>query len=320
MYTADEGITTFTGGKYPDKSSKNIWFVEFYSSSSTSKDYRTKFVKLAQSMRTNGIKVGSVHCENDQQLCRRVLGSSFNPRQMPVFMVSTSSGDVAYDEDGAHISNPAPKKLYDFVVNSIPDEVVNMRQVAQLDEFISTRCADKKRASYGAGVILLTAKFETSLFIKSLAHSLAGKAPVAEVRGSNNNLAKELGLGNQPSYPILIVICAGTDRLAHVKYDGDLKDFDKVGRFIESNFGKKKAAATCKKLQGNAKEQKQQREKRRQSNKALTLDQLRKKKVAELREIAEDLAVAIAGLYEKDEFVSAIAQSLGLLRSATSEL
>lgn len=311
LYSADEGVATFAGNKYPDPKSKQLWFIEFYSSSPPSRDYKEKFVKLAQSMRQSGVKVGSVHCDNDQQLCRRVLGNSFNPRQLPVFAVASSGGDDIYSNDGAYDSNPSPKMLHEFVVGAIPGEVANLRQVAQLDEWISKKCADKKAASYSAGVVLLTAKFETSLFIKSLAYSLVGKAPVAEVRGSNNNLAKELGLGSQPSYPILIVICAGTDRLAHMRYDGDLKEFDKVLGFIESHFGgRNRAAATCKRLYGKSKEKLQQREKRRAANKRLSLADLKKKKVAELREIVEDLAISVAGLFEKDDYIRVVHEHL----------
>jgi len=300
-----------SGNKFPDPAKlKVVWLVEFYTSASpTARDFKDKFVTLAQQLAKNGVKAGAVSCDSDAAICRRTLGTSFNSRRMPMFAVLTSEGANIYEGEGGKLS---PKDLYDFVVASIPQEVQNLRLVPQLEEFVSSKCSDKKQASYGIGVILLTSKFETSLFIKAIAHSLTSKAVVAEIRGSNNLLAKELGLGNQPAFPILVAVCGGSDIQAVLRFEGDLKDTDKVIKWIEGKFGSSRSTSACKGLQQKANEMRKARAKRQEGAKRLTLAELRKKKIKELREMAEDLQVAMAGLVEKDDYVGAVARKLGI--------
>jgi len=279
------------------------------------RDYKERFVPLAQTLAKNGVRVGAVSCDGEVALCRRELGGGFNPRRLPLFAVITSAGTSVFEDEneGSATPPPAPKKLYDFVAQSIPQEVHNLRLVPQLEEFISSKCADKRQASYGVGFVLVTAKFETSLFIKTLAHAVSGKAAVAEIRGSNNLLAKELGLGNQPNLPVLLVVCAGSDKLASLTYTGsDMKDQDKVTAWLESKFGKGRGASTCKGLQQKSVEARKARAKRQEGVKRLSMAELRRRKVKELREMAEDMGIPAAGLVEKDDYVAAIAAKVGI--------
>ena len=302
-----------TSSKFPDPKHKNIWLIEFYSLTPAAREFKDKFVSLAQTLSKSGVKAGAVSCESETMLCRKHLGAT-NSR-VPTFAVVSSGGFKVFDSDEGSSASPSPKALYEFVIQSIPTEVHNLRIVPQLEEFVSSKCADKKQASYGVCLIFLTAKFETSLFIKALAHSVAGQAVVGEIRGSNNLLAKELGLGPQPNLPIVLVVCAGGDKLASLRYEGDLNaqgQTEKVLSWFESKFAKGKSAGVCKGLQQKSTEAKKQRAKRQQGMSRLTLAELRKKKIKELREIADDLQISSAGLAEKEDWVSAVASKIGL--------
>jgi len=311
LYSAKEGVAVLSASKYPDGKSKDVWFVQFYAPNSAARDSKDKFVALAQSLSKSGVKAGAVSCDSEPALCRKVLGT-VSPRMHPMYVVVASGEDFVYQDEDGQSSSPAPKRLHEFVVSTIPAEVQNLRLATQLETFSLVQCADKRKAAYGVGVILLTAKFETSLFIKSLAHSLQNKAAVAEVRGSNNQLAKELGLGNQPAYPILVVLCSGSDKLASLRYDGDLKEFDKTSKWIEDKFGRGRAEGTCRQLRSKSSEARKKRQQRAEGAKKLSVAELRKKRVGELVDMCEDLGVPSSGLVEKSDFVNAIAAKLGL--------
>lgn len=83
------------------------------------------------------------------------------------------------------------KELYEFVNEKAPSAgLANLRLSPQATDFIANTCADKTKASLGIGLILFTAKFDSSLLMKSVAHALRGKVAVGEVRGSNDKLAR----------------------------------------------------------------------------------------------------------------------------------
>ena len=58
------------------------------------------------------------------------------------------------------------------------------------------------------GVLLFTAKYDTSLLYKSLAHQLRDIMNFGEVRASNAVLADRFGVGK---YPMLLVFCGGDE-------------------------------------------------------------------------------------------------------------
>jgi len=281
--------------------SKNIWFVEFYlPREQPSKAYKEKFIKLATSIKQQGVRVGAVNCEAEKNLCNQHVKN----RPMPIFMVVSSQGELLVPQKGS--DPPAPKALLEFLVEHAPGDVLNMRQLPQADEFVSKTCSDKKKAALGAGVILFTSKFDTSLLIKSLAHTYRTRLAVAEVRASNDKLAKEFGLGNKPAYPILVIVCTGSEKMANLVYEGDLKKSADVEKFLESKLGGKRSADTCKTLHGKAKKERERRSKQGAGISKLSDDELKKKPIKELREIVDDLGLKSEGLLEKADYVQAI--------------
>ena len=161
-------------------------------------------------MKSNGVKTGAVNCDREQELCRNIRSVQTG---RPAIRLVYGSEHIPYD--GATMPDKLSlKDVYEFVTEKTPLEgVTNLRLSTQADEFTSKNCADKRKTTLGIGLILFTAKFETSLMIKSVAHALRGKVVVGEARGANDNLAREFGLGND--FPILIAVCAGQEKLAN---------------------------------------------------------------------------------------------------------
>ena len=65
---------------------------------------------------------------------------------------------------------------------------------ALLVQALLAKAGDKKRAAWGAAVLLLTSKAETVPLYKSLASQFAGKLAFGESRASNKELAEQLNV------------------------------------------------------------------------------------------------------------------------------
>ena len=137
-------------------------------------------------------------------------------------------------------------------------------------------------------------QFDTSLLVKSLSVGLQGKAAVAEVRGSNNQLAKEFGLGAQPQYPIILALCSENGKLAGLKYPGNMKKRAEIEAWVDTNFLGRNRMKTCKNLRNAEADEAKRRHKLTLSVASMNKEQLLKKRVKQLREIAEDLDIKTA--------------------------
>lgn len=85
--------------------------------------------------------------------------------------------------------------LKNWGLSLIPNKVVTVNKPAQMSDFLQ-RCSGssktgKNAASWGACVLLLTAKTETAPLYKSLSGQYAGKIAFGEARGSNKELAEK---------------------------------------------------------------------------------------------------------------------------------
>jgi len=299
--SSDRVVTVLNPGNFPiAKMAKNdVWLVQFHSSSSSAcKDFKSKYVSLGKALGKHDVKVGAVSCDTESALCFAKLGSAYNPRRLPIFATVTSAGlKVMEVEDRGLVATAPPiAALQAHVTANIPAPVANLRLVPQLDEFRLSTVSDPKQASLGIGLILLTSKWETSLLVKSLAQALRGKAAVAEARGSNLALARQLGLGDKPSFPTLVVTCGS----AVERYGGDLKHASsgEVARWVKETFGRGKGA--CQAVKDKS-------AKRRQNAlEKLTLEDLKKMPAEQLKQTALDLGVDVKGKVERVEIVEAI--------------
>jgi hypothetical protein len=279
--------------------------VQFYSRRTPqSINFKEKYIKMATSLKTSGIKTGAVNCDKEAALCQR-QGAANN---LPLFKLYFDGQSVLYQTDGAGGgSEISSKSLMDFVHTHVPGDVANIRLSQQAEEFVSNSCQDNAKASYHMGLLYFSSKFETPLMLKSLSHQLKGKAAVGEVRGSNEKLVREFGLSGR-EYPMLIAVCGGTEKRAYEKYSGDLKDMSAVEKFAAKYSDKKLCRGLVDKATKQAKQEKDRRSAQLKAATSLTEAQLNRKRVGELRELVEDLGLPQTGLLEKSDFVHSILQ------------
>ena len=112
----------------------------------------------------------------------------------PTIKFFAAGGRGVYEYEGAHTA----KAFYDFCVERLPAEIVNLRLVPQLDKF---RSENVTRAASKCGAVLLTDKFETSPLYKALSAQFHTRVAFAEARASNQALAAALGVLPSPSLP-----------------------------------------------------------------------------------------------------------------------
>jgi hypothetical protein len=158
----------------------------------------------------------------------------------------------------------------------------------------------------GAGLILFTAKFDTPLIIKSLAFYYRGKLAVAEVRGaeSNTKLLEEFDLKGK-KMPVLIGICGGNEKLAYELFSGDIKKFKEIEEFVDQFKDKK----YCTQLTSKALQEKKDRAKKAKEVHSLSIEQLQKKKISELKDMIKYLGISSTGLFEKADYVRVIIEA-----------
>ena len=198
-------------------------------------------------------------------------------------------------------------------LKDLPIPVNNLRLSVQVDTFLQD---DASSSSMKVVLIELTDAFDTSLMVKTLAFSLNKKVAVAEVRASNNALAKEFGLGAQPQYPIILALCAENGKLAGLMYEGDYKRKN-IESWLDKSFLGKKRALTCKKLRNAEAAESARRYKQSLSAQSMSLEELQRKRVKQLREIADDLQIKTDTLREKEDFVQAIFYTASKSRKAS---
>ena len=168
-------------------------------------------------------------------------------------------------------------------------------------------------------MIEFTDSFDTSLLSKSLAWTNKDKMLVGIVRASNNKLAREFGLGSQPQYPQLLAICGGekVDFLASMVYSG-ARHKNSFDSWILKHFGTfALRRETCERLRGKARGEREAKRFALKAMHGISREELEKKRVKELRTIAEDMSVNTEALIEKDDYVDAI---LAHRQSMSSEL
>lgn len=303
FYSKQDGVTEFTASTYPTSKTQfsQMWLVEFYSPSDhSSVAFKERYVRLAKVVAAQGVKLGAVNCDHEQQLCHS-KGIHF----YPAFKLIAGKQEIDYiDDESGNQQSATGSSLLTFITSHIPSEVVNMRLPAQAEEFVGTTCAQQK-LTYHAGLILFTSKYESALIMKSVAYYLKRSVAVAEVRGSNERVMKEFGLDPQHSkLPIMMAVCGGGDKMAHEVYGGDMKNYDALSKFL-ARF---KDPKHCDKLKRNAKASQDARNRKFEQALSYSAEQLQKKKISELSEIIEYLGLSTAGLLEKSDYVNTILQ------------
>jgi len=301
LYTKQDGITTLSGTKYPDSKSKFVWLIQYYSvvkNQQDSRAFKEKFVKLANRVKMDGIKVGSVNCDVEREIC-----SANKISKYPSFKLVYGKDSVLYDPSTSDDNMLTSKSLFNFVLEKMPGTVLNIRHKQQAEELVSTLVSKKYKSN--VALLLFTQKFETSLVLKHLAYMLDGIVAVGEVRGSNDKLSLEFGV---TTYPSLLAICGGRELDISETFEGDLKDFSALMKFVEKF--KTNSKSSCDKLRKGKQADREKRKARVQQVKRLTESQVKQLKIKQLKEIAVDIGLGPKGLLEKSDYIAAILQHI----------
>jgi curved DNA-binding protein CbpA len=284
IYSPTDKVVMLSGTKFPDRKANNLWLAQFYNGNDQAfQTFKPTFVKLAQQLNTQGVKTGAVDCTSDRALCQR---KGVDASIAPAYILVVGDTITHFNE------NPSMKNLYDFVLN-VDVPMTNLRTLQQTKKFATIK-SDRSRKGR---VILLTSRFETPLLFKAIAHRVRSWASTGEIRGENTVLAQALGVLSQPS---LLVLCPNNDGyLAATKlFNGSLKNFREVSEWLDA-FGKD-IYQNCLIMKHNSLYHAME----------LNENQLRKKKVGELRQILETLGGSYnpQKMLEKEDVVNAILQ------------
>jgi hypothetical protein len=256
---------------------------------------KEKFMKLASSLRPQGVEFGAVSCEEEIDLCKKRAPEALSSTS-PVIKLRAGSIDVDYEEGKEGVS------LMEFLTKEIPSTVSNLRLVPQMEEFISKKKMNKV-AQNGIALILFTTKFDTPFILKSVAFHVHDKAAVAEVRGaaSNPKMLEAFDL-SASSLPTLIAVCAGDEPTAFERYEGDLKSVSEIGKFVDHFSDWKR----CDRLREKVKKSKSARRDAANKLRSLSKEELGRKRLSELKEACKSLGISTIGLLEKDDFIREI--------------
>jgi hypothetical protein len=143
-------------------------------------------LKLASTLKSSGVKTGGVNCEKERDLCEKhgagyLVESGGRGNKGPIYRLVYGVESELYAGD-----KYSAKGIYDFVNEQAPTmgtvyNIENLRLSAQVESFISTACKNRNKSAYEIGLVYLTAQFDTSLLLKSIAFLSRGKAAVGEV-------------------------------------------------------------------------------------------------------------------------------------------
>jgi curved DNA-binding protein CbpA len=243
--------------KFPDKSSKYIWFVVFYSNDSpASQQAKPQVDALAEK---SAFKVGSVDCGRDAQFC---VQQGVDVQDLPRF-ACVVDGKVHFMENIDHTSIPSARAMHEFVVNLIPNKVQNVNHVVQIHERLLAN-------SNKPAVLLLTEKYETSSLYMNLAHQYRSSCTFGESRAKNVIMAKEFHV---QKYPLLLMIFPNKkskikggekwgDSHTIVKYSGKMTQED-ISAWLDSMLGITTSNTKKKKQESNRSTESNKRRRRR---------------------------------------------------------
>jgi curved DNA-binding protein CbpA len=210
--------------KYPDKSSKYIWFVMFYVNDRACAACKEQLELLAE--KTKGtFKVGAMDCGKSDK--EAAFCSKLGVEDFPTFAF-VIDGKTRIFEEANRV--PSAKSMHEFAMSQMPrDLVVNINHVQQIQERIlgssPNRNTINKNTKMAGSVLLLTDKYETSALYFSLAYKYRSNFLFGESRAGNLNLAKEFGV---KKYPLLLAFVPkgrGTEKYSDewdlVRYEGE---------------------------------------------------------------------------------------------------
>jgi hypothetical protein len=237
--------------KFPDATSKNLWFIVFYKNEDpASQQVKPTVVKLAEVFK-NTVKVGAVNCginPAEERFCQSTFGGS--GWDAPGYAMVVNGKVIPYNTSSADVI-PSSKSLHEFIMENVPFGLVqNVNRMDQLQtrliEPICSSTSNQSRNNKLGSIFLLSDKFETSTLYASLAYSYRNNFIFGESRAKNLALAKEFGVKKYPMIVALIPTCineaasktkASEGQYNVIKYEGEIKG-DQISKWIDGLINK----------------------------------------------------------------------------------
>lgn len=230
--------------KFPDASSKHLWFIVFYKNEDpASQQVKKNIVKISEVFK-NTVKVGAVNCgmkSQEERFCRSTLGTA---TAFPAYAMVVNGKVIPFELQSENVI-PSTKDFHEFIMQHVPfDNIQNINRVDQLQtRLIDSLCkSDSSKGNTLLGsIFLLSDKFETSTLYASLAYSYRANWIFGESRAKNLVLAKEFGVKKYPMLVALIpeVDCSSKRNVSEgsrgykvVTYAGEIKG-DQITKWID---------------------------------------------------------------------------------------
>lgn len=257
LYPKSSPVSRLGKSKFPDKKSKHIWLITFYTNESQGcVEAQPKMEKLAEGLKGT-VKVGAVNCgsnEREERFCMEQTGEDSS--SLPYYIFISEGNIVKYEENP---SSASVKSLKNFVDENMPKHLVhNVNSMAHIETrlFDPVRTAIAKASATKASsstsrrskrvskhqkavVLLLTDKYETSSLYASLAHTYRESFIFGESRAKNIHLAREFKV---KKYPLLVLLTPSTNK----KNNDDSPSYDNLIKYE----GKISSASIAKWLDG----------------------------------------------------------------------
>lgn len=234
------GVVSKLGSpKFPDKASKNLWFVVFYDNQSQAcAQAQPQIEKLAEKQGKHGsFKVGAMDCGKNEAETRFCLKHDIAVQRLPAYAFVVDGKVQLYESEGG--GTPTAKTLYEFAMESMPKGLVN--NVNHPKQVAERLLSDKGKY----GVLLLTDKYETSGLYFGLAYKYRKDFVFGESRAKNLAMAKEFGVKKYPLLVALVPTGAGdekyNDQADLLRYTGAMKSPD-ISKWMDGVLKKIKAS------------------------------------------------------------------------------
>lgn len=228
--------------KFPDRKSKHMWLIMFYSSNDRQSQRAAPNLEKLAEKSTLAYKIGAVDClmsPRETEFCKQ---QKIDVQNLPqyAFVLDGKLIMLTDDEDDLPPADWAARDLHDMVNEHIPTHLIqNVNNIPQLQE----RLLSNDGATTAASVLLLTDKYETSSMYYSLAYQFRHQnMKFGESRAKNLPLAQQFGV---KKYPMLIAfvpasvakgqgeVFSANEQLRTLKYTGDVKNKDKIVRWLD---------------------------------------------------------------------------------------
>jgi curved DNA-binding protein CbpA len=227
--------------KFPDKHSKHMWLIMFYSNDNKEcRQVAEEYKKLAD-QKNLPYKVGAVDCRmspREEAFCSsKGIDASTN---LPSFGLVIDGELIMYDDYSFQSSSA--KAFHNFCLDMMPTQLINnINSVPQLQERLLTSPKVKKPA-----VLLLTDKYETSSMMYSLAYYFRKDFMFGESRAKNLQLAKAVQLKKYPQLIAFVPANIAEEKYNNdygvIRYTGEINK-NKITKWLEGIHKKMKADA-----------------------------------------------------------------------------